>query len=147
MPTVDIDQWSFDKIDFIRRVTGLSHAATVRSILERLDGDESHTAPDTPPPSTTPPSEQAPLQNEGTVKVFSEYKGHRIEGLFTMSTKSLRITTAPLAGRHFDSPTAAAVAVVKANTPDREKPETNGRKFWRLDETGKELRSILGQRF
>src|SRR4051794_18999117 len=119
MPSVTVDEWSFDRLDFIRRATGLSHAAIVRSVLERLSDEPS--APRPPgsgQASVAPGASDAPTAN-GTLKVFADYKGQRIEGVFDLTGKTLRVTTNPLPGQTFDSPTAAAVAVVKALSPER----------------------------
>ena len=149
MPTVVVDDWSFERIELVRRVTGMSHAATVRSLLERLPDADAGAAspPPVSPRGPVGPSKQPVDPTGDEVKIYADYKGHHVEALFSPATKHLRITSGPLAGHPYDSPTAAAVAVVKALTPQRENPETNGRKFWRLSDTGRDLRSILGQRF
>ncbi|MCZ2817922.1 hypothetical protein [Modestobacter sp. VKM Ac-2984] len=139
-----IDDWSFARIDFIRRATGMSHASIVRSVLERLDAASDPGIRSAPVAASTAGKE--PKMPSDPIKVFAEYKGHHVDGTFDLGSLTLRVTTGPLSGRTFESPTAAAVAVVKNFTPERVNPETNGRKFWRLCDGTGDLRSILGQR-
>ena len=81
------------------------------------------------------------------IDIHKVYKGHRIEGTFNRETLEVVITSGPLANRGFPSPTAAAVAVVLHFSGDvRESPNTNGRLFWKVTETGRSLRSLIGER-
>lgn len=93
------------------------------------------------------PTTTSPTRNASWIAIFKVYKGHRIEGMFNPATHEIRLTTEPWANKYFSSPTAAAVAVVGHYSGDlRESNNTNGRMFWRLRETGENLRSVIGER-
>ncbi|MFD0583063.1 hypothetical protein [Dactylosporangium darangshiense] len=94
------------------------------------------------PPSSTAPS----LDADDEVRVHVVYKKTRVDGVFNKANHELRITSGPLVGRTFSSPSNAAIAVVEHLNPTREHPSTNGRTFWIVTATGRTLRSIIGQR-
>lgn len=72
------------------------------------------------------------------VAVYGTYKGHRIDGEYLPATRRLRMTTGPLAGRRFESPSDAARAVVAALGAPGPSP-TNGWRFWRLTTTDERI--------
>ena len=63
--------------------------------------------------------------------VYGIYHGRRVEGMFTPATQRLVVTSEPLAGKGFKSPSGAARAVVAALNPARAVPNLNGWTFWR----------------
>jgi hypothetical protein len=75
------------------------------------------------------------------VAVHAIYSGTRTEGLYDPAAQSLTITTGPLAGRTFNKPSGAAVALVAALRPDVH-PNRNGWSFWVESRTGKRLQAI-----
>jgi len=123
--TIQISDTTYEKLDFGARMAGLTIAELVDRLTSSVEGSVS---------SATPPRSAEPEE----VRVFVSYRGKRIDGLLDLETQRLRITdgSAALAGRTFRSPTKAAVEVVKLLNPDRERPETNGWRFWRDLETG-----------
>ena len=83
----------------------------------------------------------------GWLPVYKTYRAQRVEGEFNPNTMELRVITAPWSGKVFNSPTAAARAVVeKLGSGERQTSNTNGRKFWRLSGGGDDLRSVVGTR-
>lgn len=66
------------------------------------------------------------------IPIHKVYKRHRFDGTYDKSTQVVTITSAPFNGEVFNTPTAAAVAVVTQVSPDRVYPETNGYLFWKL---------------
>jgi hypothetical protein len=74
--------------------------------------------------------------------VFADYEGHRTQGNYDPKTTRIDITSGPLAGRSFKSPTGAARAVVAHYKPGVS-PNRNGWSFWTLDDgSGRFLQSI-----
>ena len=125
MKTIQISDATYEKLDFGARVAGVSIAELVDRLTSSVEDSVS---------SRTPPRGVEPEE----VRVFVSYRGKRIDGLLDLETQRLRIMdgSADLAGRSFRSPTQAAVEVVKLLNPERERPETNGWRFWRDLETG-----------
>ena len=75
------------------------------------------------------------------IRVHAVYEGARTDGLFEPVSEALEITSGPLAGRSFRSPSGAAVAVVQA-TNRGINPNRNGWSFWIQTETGEILQMI-----
>jgi hypothetical protein len=110
-------------LEFGARVAGV----TISELLDRLTG-----------PTAVRPSPAGSQTGPDEVQVFVSYQGERVEGMLDLDTDRLRITGGPaaLVGRNLKSPTQAAMEVVKVLNPDRERPETNGWRFWRDGQTG-----------
>jgi hypothetical protein len=123
MPTVDVKDSTYDRLRFAARVAGIS----ISELIDRL------TLSSDPAPSAGPASPAEAVPRTGEVEVYVVYRGERVDGLLDLETERLRITRGPerLAGRSFKSPTQAAVETVKVVNPGRERPETNGWRFWR----------------
>lgn len=75
------------------------------------------------------------------VAVHAIYAGVRTEGMYDRASQSLTITTGPLAGRTFNKPSGAAVALVAALRPDVH-PNRNGWSFWVDSISGKRLQAM-----
>lgn len=73
--------------------------------------------------------------------VHAVYDGNRIEGRYHPETEKVVITSEPLAGLSFKSPSGAAIAVVRHYRPEVN-PNRNGWSFWTLTENGQLLNSI-----
>jgi hypothetical protein len=80
------------------------------------------------------------------IPVHARYLGKHVEATFESLTGRVKITSGPLGGMTFASPSAAAIAVVESINPQREFSNTNGRTFWTVTATGRSLRSLLGRR-
>jgi hypothetical protein len=147
MPQIDLDEDTFQKLAISARLMERPIGDVVRLLVQRLVSD--------PPRGTS--SGPAPTNDEeravttttprvGWIKVSKTYLSKRVEAEFNPSTMEVRITTAPWSGKVFNSPTAAARAVVeKFGSNDRQTSNTNGRKFWHLP-NGDDLRSVVGTR-
>jgi hypothetical protein len=158
MPKIEIDQDTHDRLNLVARVNGEPVGNVVSKLLDRLTG------PGAAPPrfASAPtgvasvaravapessPEEDSSGVTEGWVPVHKIFKGHRVEGYFHPSSHEIRLRTEPWSNQYFSSPTAAAVKVVEKYAGDgRQTPNTNGRKFWKVTATGKDLRSIIGER-
>lgn len=136
MPTIEVDQQTYDRLSFGAR---MAHC-TIGEVLARLldEAVRGEAAPDA--------STGARAVLDDPVPVYGVYHRHRIEGTFLPLSGELKITTGPLAGKTYSSPSAAAIAVVDHFNPDRAYKNTNGRTFWVSKSSGKSLRSILGRR-
>ena len=75
------------------------------------------------------------------VAIYADYEGHHVEAEFHPATKRVSVTSGPLTGRSFKSPSGAAIAVVQALNPTVH-PNRNGWSFWFLQENGQALQSI-----
>lgn len=76
------------------------------------------------------------------IPVYADYGGYRTHGTFDRTTTRIDITSGPLAGRSFKTPTGAAMAVVRYYKPGVS-PNRNGWSFWNLDDgSGRFLQSI-----
>jgi hypothetical protein len=77
-----------------------------------------------------------------TVGVYADYDGHRTHGEYDYTTTRIDITSGPLVGQSFKTPTGAARAVVAHYRPGVS-PNRNGWSFWVLDDgSGRSLQSI-----
>lgn len=66
-----------------------------------------------------------------TISVFADYAGHRTHGQYDPVTTRIDITTGPLAGSSYKSPSAAAGAVIHHFNP-AVNPSRSGPAMWRL---------------
>lgn len=124
MPTIDLDEETHALVRFAARVFAVSEsevvARAVRALTEQND-DRPAFDPWTP------------------VDVYGEYEGHRVEGRYVPATRRLIVTSPPVAGVTFKSPSGAATAVVAALNPGRSAAHTNGWRFWHLVSTNERL--------
>lgn len=149
MPHITVDQATYDKLAFGAWARGVPIATLIQSLVDRSAHGNLPLAPQ--PTATTTPEVEAPDTSAITsastwLPVFKTFKGQRYEGAFNPNTTEVRVDTAPWTGKVFPSPTSAAQAVVTHASQGRVTPNTNGRKFWHLTDTGKDLRSIIGER-
>jgi hypothetical protein len=138
MPTIDVEDETYEQLAFAARVFGVSIAEVVARLVHGMQTAAEPTAKRTPPPVSP--------ENEDDVAIHAVYQNRRITGFFRQSTAEVRITSDPLVGRIYSSASAAAVAVVEKINPGRAYPHTNGRTFWIVDKTNRNLRSLIGRR-
>jgi hypothetical protein len=123
---VDIDERTHELVRFASRTFGVSEseviARAVRGFSQQRD-DSSEPARD-------------PWE---AIAIIGEYDDRRVEGLYLPATQRVTVTTEPVAGGRFKSPSGAARAVVAALNPGRSAPQTNGWKFWHIASTGERL--------
>lgn len=75
------------------------------------------------------------------VEVHALYDGRRLTGVYETSTRSLTVTSSPLEGITYKSPSGAAIAVVQSLNPSVN-PNRNGWTFWTVSATGATLQSV-----
>lgn len=128
-PTIEVDEATYRSLELAARLTGVSVGGVVSRLVanavespqEKVGGGESR---------------------PGKVAVYADYAGVRTHGEFESSTSRIEITSGPLAGKAFGTPSQAAVAVVQHYKPDID-PNRNGWTFWVLDDgSGNRLQTI-----
>lgn len=124
MPMIQVDEQTAEKLEFAARMQG----TTAGKVVSRLVHDFMA-------PPTTSDSGQ-------TATVYALYAGHKTTGAFDRETKRLDVTSGPLKGQSFKTPTGAARAIVAHYNP-AVSPHRNGWSFWLLEDgSGKPLQSI-----
>jgi hypothetical protein len=153
MKQVEIADATYDRLVVAARLMDRTVGEVVAQLVDRLTS-EAPARSDQPGATVTSTRDAVthdPLAESGPgsewIPVFKVYKGHRLDGTFNRSTHEVRLSTEPWTNKTFPSPTAAAIAVVLHLSGDvRESPNTNGRKFWKVVATGKNLHSLIGER-
>jgi len=128
---IEVDAVTYRSLEFAARMSG----CTAGEVVARLVADASM--------SMTPrkADSERPEGADG-VAVYVDYEGHRTHGHYDPRTTRIDITSGPLVGRSFKTPTGAARAVVAHFKPGVS-PNRNGWSFWMLDDdSGKFLQSI-----
>ncbi len=126
---VEVDERTYRSLEFAARVSG----CTAGEVVARLVAAAS-----------MPSSKEEPEDGEGasSVAVYADYEGHRTHGRHDPKTTRIDITSGPLTGCSFKTPTGAARAVVAHYKPGVN-PNRNGWYFWSLDDgSGRLLQSI-----
>lgn len=98
---------------------------------------------------SVPPTHQtgaAAATGDRRVRVFAIYQKTRVEALFDPATGSVEGISEPIDGMGFSSPSGAAREVITALNPRINNPSRNGTTFWRVEDTGEDLRSITNDR-
>jgi hypothetical protein len=89
---------------------------------------------------TVRPGYRAPPGDPWTpVPVHVVYRETQVTGEFLPATHRVKITSGPLAGTKYKSPSGAARAVVAALNPGRAQAQGNGWKFWWVTDHGVRL--------
>ncbi len=83
----------------------------------------------------------ANAEDRTTVAVHGVYAGTRVAATFDPATHVVTITSGPLAGRSFTTPSGARAAVVRLLNPSVS-PVGNGWNFWIITDTGARLRTL-----
>lgn len=129
MPEIPVDVRTYDALRLAANAAGVPIEEIVRRAVAALM-------------AATPPAEPDPWDE---VAVYAEYRGRRFEGRFVPATSRLAVTTGELAGQVYDSPSAAAGAVVALVNPARD-ARTNGWRFWHVASTGDHLDALRAAR-
>lgn len=125
MPNVLLDTATHDRLRLVAATLGVNESDAVAELLRRLTKSS--------PAATAPDS--------GKVPIHVVYKGTRIDAEFDPSTEGVTIMTSPLDGKSFNSPSRAAIEVVRVLNPDVH-PNRNGWNFWLVSSTGALLQTI-----
>lgn len=128
--TIEVDDHTYRSLEFAARVAN----TTAGEVVARLVAQASM-------PASVPPAADASGASS-VIKVYADYDGHRTQGTYDPDTTRIDITSGPLAGRSFKTPTGAARAVVAHYKPGIS-PNRNGWSFWTLDDgSGRLLQRI-----
>ncbi len=124
MPQITIDEDTHQRLQLAARVARISVPEVIR-----LLANEERLQPDVDKETSDP----------RRVPIYAGYKGKETTAEFDVRTHKIKITSGKLKGTTFNSPSAAAIAVVKSLNPDRDNPHTNGWRFWKDTATRKSL--------
>ncbi|MCF3962874.1 hypothetical protein [Streptomyces fuscigenes] len=131
-PTIEVDEQTYRSIEFAARMSN----ATASEVVARLVRAASA------PPSVSAATSEGGAVPAPKIGVYVDYEGHRTHGSYDPETKRIDITSGPLAGQSFKTPTGAARAVVIHYKPEVN-PNRNGWSFWvRDDGSGEVLQTI-----
>ncbi len=131
MPVIEVDERTYAQVRFAARMASLTEADVVaRAVDAFVRSDEGRPVRDPWDP----------------VPVYAEYGEHRVEALYLPANHRVTVTTPPVAGQSFRSPSGAARAVVTAVNPTRNATQTNGWKFWHVAATGDRLEALRDRR-
>ena len=127
VPPVHVDEATYRALEFAARMACITPGEVVARLVA---------AASTPGDSHGETSEQRePAQH---VAVFADYEGHRTHAQYEPTTRRVDITSGPLTGKKFKTPTGAARAVVGHYKPTVS-PNRNGWSFWTLDDGSGDL--------
>jgi hypothetical protein len=128
--TVEVDEQTYRSLEFAARVSNITPSEVVARLVA---------AASTPAPALGEAA--GPHSSEG-VAVYADYEGHRTRAIYDRDTTRVDVTSGPLEGRSFKTPTGAARAVVAYYKPSVS-PNRNGWWFWTLDDgSGRRLQVI-----
>lgn len=130
MPTVEVDEQTLNSLEFAAYMAGETPGQIVARLVQKASV-----------PGRAPEEQELTDLQPDWVKVYADYAGHRTQGRYDRITKRIDITSGPLAGQSFKSPTGAARAVVGHYKPEVNS-NRNGWAFWMLEETGGVIQDI-----
>jgi|GEM_PF-1327939 len=127
--SIEVDDRTYQTIEFAARMS----STTAGEVVARLVAQASMPVL----------SARAELANPSLgVAISVVYEGHRTNGSYDADTGRVDITSGPLQGTSYKTPTGAARAVVALYKP-HVNPNRNGWTFWTLDDgSGRFLQSI-----
>lgn len=125
MGVVELDESTHALVRFAARMFNVTESEIVARAVQAYSREH-------------PPVERPARDPWEPVAVYATYDGNRVEGLYLPATRRLTVTSGPVAGSRYKSPSGAARAVVAAYRPAREST-TNGWRFWRLVDTDERL--------
>lgn len=129
MVSIEVDAQTAGTLEFAAR---MSHV-TAGEVVARLVRQASLVSPD---------DAAAAEPGDGRVAVYADYEGFRTQGRYDAATSRIDITSGPLDGKSYKSPSSAARGVVAHYKPGVS-PHRNGWSFWMLDDgSGRALQTI-----
>lgn len=127
MGQITVSKAVHDQVQLLGRAWALADGAVIERLLMEFQASDHRGS--------------TPTLEAGEVPIYAIYQGSKTEGMFEPDTRRLRITTGPLAGQTWKSPSGAAVAVVRRANPTI-RAERNGWGFWIVAATGEALVSL-----
>ncbi|MFI5488775.1 MULTISPECIES: hypothetical protein [Micromonospora] len=129
MPQVEVDDGTDDYLTFAASIAGITKGEVVARLVAQARA------------GSVPSPEEGADQEPASVRVYADYAGHRTYGLFVPGPGRIEITSGPLSGRSFRTPSQAAREIVKLYNPDVS-PHRNGWSFFALASTGAPLQTL-----
>lgn len=129
MPHIDVDEATDRYLAFAASIAGLTKGEVVARLVAQV---QAGTAPS--------PGDEA-NEEPASVRVYADYAGHRTYASFVPGPGRIDVTSGPLAGRSFRTPSQAAREIVKHYNPEVS-PHRNGWSFFSLATTGAPLQSL-----
>lgn len=126
MAMIEVDEATHRSIEFAAKMAGVSTGEVVARLVAQ---------------TSVPGTADGSAQDE-SVAIYADYEGRRTQGRFDSRTHRVDITSGPLAGKSYKTPSGAAIAVVSHYNPTIN-PNRNGWGFWVLDDgSGRLLRTL-----
>lgn len=129
---IAVDRQSFDQI---KQMAWAANVLPGVIITRLLDLAKSVSQTEQPEGRKVAPSNGAGKSKQ----IYAEYRGVRIAAEIDLFDAVMIKAGQPAAGR-YNTPSAAAMAVVRTLNPERTHPETNGWIFWNDEATRKPLK-------
>jgi len=129
MPNIEVDADTARALTFAARMAGMTPGQLVTRLVARASL------------LSAEPGEVPESASDRRVAIYADYEDVRTDALFDVATGRVDVTSGPLAGRGFKTPTGAARAVVAHYKPGVS-PHRNGWSFWFLSEDGRALQTI-----
>lgn len=126
MGSIELDEQTHSLVRFAARMFGVSEAEVISRAVRELARESTESARPARDPWTP-------------VDVYGDYDGKHVEGQYLPATRRLTVTSEPIPGAKFKSPSGAARAVIAALNPARSASQTNGWRFWHLADTDERL--------
>ena len=138
-PTIDVSDADFGALGVLAKVFGTDRAGAVSRLVEGFAGEADLDDPDLP--ETKAASPKTLPDPDDDVELHASYKGQHVTALLGKPTNSVTITSGPLEGEVFKTPSAAARAFVGLVDPTVN-PHRNGWGFWVVTATGEPAQSV-----
>ena len=135
MPSLNVDEETAEAIRGLAKEHAMTVGAVVELLLQAYHEDVGRQVLT----NARPIKDRAP--DGSSVEVFMTYENERICAQFAPSTTSLAISSGPLAGQAFRSPSGAAKAVIQHTNPASD-GSRNGWITWFVASSGQPLQSI-----
>lgn len=129
MPEIEVDDETDRYLAFAAGISGLTKGQVVARLVAQVQ------AAATPREAPDEEGEPAPI------RIYADYAGHRTYAIFVPGPGRIEITSGPLAGRSFRTPSEAAREIVKHYNP-KVSPHRNGWGFFFVAATGAPLQSL-----
>lgn len=140
-PTIDVSDADFGALGVLAKVFGTDRAGAVSRLVEGFAGGvDLDDDPDLPEMGAASPR-ALPDPDDDDVALHASYKGQHVTARLGKPTNSVTITSGPLDGKVFRTPSAAARAFVGLVDPTVS-PHRNGWGFWVVTATGEPAQSV-----
>ncbi|MFI7076973.1 hypothetical protein ACIBO1_06755 [Micromonospora sp. NPDC049903] len=130
MPSIEIDDDTDRYLSFAAEIAGLSKGQIVAKLV--VDARSRLRAP---------LPERGDREEPKAVRVYADYAGHRTYASFVPGPGRMEITSGPLAGQVFKTPSQAARAIVGHHKPEVS-PHRNGWSFFLIEDSNVPLQSL-----